>query len=61
LSGPLLIQNQSVKILDDDIFLLIALTAKVNYVVSFDSHLLDLEVFRGIPIIKQVRSECSAV
>ena len=37
---------------DDDVFLLVALTAKADYVVSFDSHLLDLEIFRGVPIIK---------
>ena len=37
---------------DDDIFLLIALTAKANCIVSFDNHLLDLELFREIPVVR---------
>lgn len=36
---------------DDDIFLLCAVTARVNYVVSGDRHLLDLGKYTDIPIV----------
>lgn len=36
---------------DDDIFLEAAVAGNVDYVVSGDQHLLDLESFRGIDIV----------
>ena len=36
---------------DDDIFLLCATSARADYVISGDSHLLDLECYAEIPIV----------
>lgn len=36
---------------DDDIFVLCAVEAKVDYLVTNDKHLLALEIYKGIPIV----------
>ena len=43
--------DESVQVIDDDLFLEVALEAGADYIVSGDPHLTDLGVFRDIDII----------